>query len=278
MGTLFMVATPIGNLEDITLRALKVLREVDLIAAEDTRTTRALLTHHRIRNRLLSYNDHNMRTRTQQLLAVLERSDVALVSEAGTPGVSDPGHQLTIAALDAGVQVVAIPGASAVITALAASGLPMREFTFLGFLPRRAGDRRRVLTSLATEPRTLVVFESPHRLRRTLQDVRSILGDRRIAVCRELTKMFEEVFRGSVSEAADHFREPRGEFSLVIEGATGDGRTTADENDIRQQLQRLKADGVKAREAVAQIASSSGLPRRAVYRMWLEIGHGGPSR
>jgi len=277
MGTLFIVATPIGNLEDITLRALRVLSEADLIAAEDTRTTRALLTRHGIRNRLLSYNEHNMRARTPQLLSALEIGDIALVSEAGTPGVSDPGYQLLRAAVDAGFATVAVPGPSAVIAALAVSGLPMREFTFLGFVPRRAGDRRRALTAVATEPRTLVLFESPHRLRRTLADMRATLGDRRIAVCRELTKAFEEVFRGTISQALGHFSEPRGEFTLVIEGALTTTRPTADDDAVRQQLLGLKADGAKARDAVAQVASTFGLPKRSVYQLWLDLEHGGSS-
>ena len=171
MGTLFIVATPIGNLEDITLRAIRVLREVALIAAEDTRTTRILLRKHGITTRLISYNEHNMAVRTPKLLAVLESSDVALVSEAGTPGVSDPGHQIIVAALEAGFPVISIPGPSAVIAALTTSGLPMREFTFLGFLPRRSGERRRALSKLAAEPRTLVLFESPRRLVQTLNDM-----------------------------------------------------------------------------------------------------------
>lgn len=277
MSTLFIVATPIGNLEDITLRALRVLREVGLIAAEDTRTTRALLTHHGIRNRLLSYNEHNMRARTPQLLSALENGDVALVSEAGTPGVSDPGHQLLLAALDAGFAAVAVPGASAVITALAASGLPMREFTFIGFPPRRAGERLRFFAAVANEPRTLVFFESPHRLRRTLEDLRATLGDRRLAVCRELTKAYEEVFRGNVSDALAHFREPRGEFTLVIESATASAPVVKDEA-VQAELRRLKSEGVRAKDTVAQVASAFGLPKRTVYRLWLDLGLGGPSQ
>jgi 16S rRNA (cytidine1402-2'-O)-methyltransferase len=270
MGTLYVVATPIGNLEDVTLRALRILREVSLIAAEDTRSTRRLLTHHSIRTRLLSYNEHNMSARTPQLLGALEKGDIALVSDAGTPGVSDPGHQLIVAALQAGYAVVSIPGPSAVIAALTTSGLPMREFTFLGFLPRRSGERRRALTALAGEPRTLVFFEAPHRLRQTMDDIRSTLGERRMAVCRELTKVFEEVFRGSVSEALSHFAEPRGEFTLVIAGAAGDQPHASDES-VRRKLGEMRGQGRSARDAVKAVTAQTGRPHREVYALWLEL-------
>ncbi len=270
MNTLYLVATPIGNLEDITLRALRILREVSLIAAEDTRTTRKLLAHHGIRQRLISYNEHNMSTRTPRLLAALARGDVALASDAGTPGISDPGHELTFAAIAAGFDVVAIPGPSAIVTALAASGLPTREFTFLGFLPRRVGERRRLLTSVAAELRTLVAFEAPHRVRRTLEDMASAFGDRRIAVCRELTKAFEEVFRGTITEALAHFPEPRGEFTLVVEGAT-DNLVPVSEDVIREELRRLKTQGMRGRDAVRQVAQQLSLPHREVYQIWVGL-------
>jgi 16S rRNA (cytidine1402-2'-O)-methyltransferase len=278
MAFLYLVATPIGNLEDITLRALRILQDVSLVAAEDTRTTRKLLSHHGIRQRLVSYNEHSMRARTPQLLAALEGGDIAFASEAGTPGVSDPGYELTRATLEAGHEVVAIPGPSALLTALAASGLPMRGFIFVAFLPRRAGERRRALEALSVEQPTLVFFESPHRLRTTLEDVLSTLGDRRIAACRELTKLHEEVFRGTVSEALAHFAAPRGEFTLVVEGAqggTGHALLHPDaEASARKQLERLRAGGVKAREAVRTVAEANGLPHRDVYAMWLEARQG----
>jgi 16S rRNA (cytidine1402-2'-O)-methyltransferase len=270
MGTLFVVATPIGNLEDITLRALRVLREAALIAAEDTRTTRILLGKHGITTRLISYNEHNMAMRTPQILQALESGDVGLVSEAGTPGVSDPGHQLIVAALQAGLPVVSIPGPSAVIAALATSGLPMREFTFLGFLPRRSGERRRALSKLAGEPRTLVFFESPHRLRQTLEDISTTLGDRHMAVCRELTKAFEEVFRGSVSEALSHFADPRGEFTVVVEGAL-ETAARADEATIIRELKRRLGDGSSARDAASQVSADLSVPRRRVYELSLRL-------
>ncbi len=281
MGTLYLTATPIGNLEDITLRALRVLGEVSLVAAEDTRTTRKLLTHHGIpgtgpsgRARLVSYNEHNMKARTPQLMAALESGDVAFASEAGTPGVSDPGYELARAAIEAGHQVVAVPGASALLAALSASGLAMREFTFLGFLPRRSSERRKLFESLKDERRTVVAFESPHRVRAALEDLLATLGDRRIAACRELTKLHEEVFRGTVSEALAHFQEPRGEFTLVIEGAGVGARRAAPlpAHAAHDQLARLRAAGVKGREAARRVSAETGLPQRDVYRLWTELG------
>jgi 16S rRNA (cytidine1402-2'-O)-methyltransferase len=280
MPTLYVVATPIGNLEDITLRALRVLGQVSIIAAEDTRTTRKLLAHHGIRARLLSYNEHNKAARIPRLLAVLREGDLALVSEGGTPGISDPGLDLVTATLGAGFAVTPIPGPSAVTAALAVSGLPARHFAYLGFLPRRSGERRRLLASLRHDPRTIVAFESPHRLRRSLEDMRTELGDRRLAVCRELTKAFEEVFRGRVGEALERFPEPRGEFTLVIEGASPSARPEPVEGrageagppleEVRRELLRRKQAGEPARRVVADVAKRYGLPRRQAYRMWLE--------
>ncbi len=220
MPALYVVATPIGNLEDISLRALRLLREVRLVAAEDTRKTRRLFSTHSIRTPLTSYHEHSRRAKLDYLLDYLERDDLALVSEAGMPGLSDPGYELIVAAIERGISVVPIPGASAVITALVVSGLPTDQFIYVGFLPRRKGQRQRLLTSIAAEPRTIVAFETPHRLSDTLSDVEEILGDRRISICRELTKVHEEIFRGRISESREHFAEPRGELSLVIEGMT----------------------------------------------------------
>jgi 16S rRNA (cytidine1402-2'-O)-methyltransferase len=220
MPVLYVIATPIGNLEDISLRALRLLREVKLIAAEDTRTTRHLLNAHNIKTPLTSYHEHSKRAKLDYLLSYLEKEDLALVSEAGMPGLSDPGYELIIAVIERGIAVVPIPGASAVITALVVSGLPTDQFLYLGFLPRRKGQRQRLLSSIVDEPRTIVAFETPHRLREALGDIEDILGNRRLSVCRELTKVHEEIFRGRVSQAREHFTEPRGEFTLIIEGRT----------------------------------------------------------
>jgi len=220
MSVLYVVATPIGNLEDISLRALRLLQEVKLIAAEDTRSTRHLLSAHNIKTPLTSYHEHSKRAKLDYLLSYLEREDLALVSEAGMPGLSDPGYDLIVAAIERGVSVVPIPGASAVITALAVSGLPTDQFVYVGFLPRRKGQRQRILRSIVEESRTVVAFETPHRLSEALVDIEEILGNRRISVCRELTKVHEEIFRGRVSQAREYFIEPRGEFTLVVEGKT----------------------------------------------------------
>jgi 16S rRNA (cytidine1402-2'-O)-methyltransferase len=220
MPVLYVIATPIGNLEDISRRALRLLQEVKLIAAEDTRTTRRLLNAYNIKTPLISYHEHSKRAKLDYLLDYLEKEDLALVSEAGMPGLSDPGYELIIAAIEHGISVVPIPGASAVITALVVSGLPTDQFLYLGFLPRRKGQRQRLLNSIVDEPRTIVAFETPRRLREALSDIEETLGNRRISVCRELTKVHEEIFRGRVSQVREHFTEPRGEFSLVIEGKT----------------------------------------------------------
>jgi 16S rRNA (cytidine1402-2'-O)-methyltransferase len=220
MPILYVIATPIGNLDDISLRALRLLKEVKLIAAEDTRKTRYLLNAYNIKTSLTSYHEHSKRAKLDYLLDYLKKEDLALVSEAGMPGLSDPGYDLIVASIERGIPVVPIPGASAVITALVVSGLPTDQFLYVGFLPRRKGQRQRLLSSIVDESRTIVAFETPHRLREALSDIEEILGNRRLSVCRELTKVHEEIFRGRVSQAREHFVEPRGEFSLVIEGKT----------------------------------------------------------
>ncbi len=274
MPTLYLVATPIGNLEDITLRALRILREVTLIAAEDTRTTRKLLSHYDIHTPLTSYNDRNKRTKTSHIVEQLERGDVALVSEAGTPAISDPGQDLVTAAYAMGAQVVPVPGPSVVTAALAASGLPTRSFTYLGFLPRQPGARRRLLRSVATRPDTLVAFEAPHRIRDSLVDMQQELGERFVAVCRELTKLHEEIFRGSITEALAYFSEPRGEFTLVIAGAEPSKRTNSDtdvEASVREEMRRLKKRGAGAQEAISSLSRQYGLSRRRLYQLWLSL-------
>jgi 16S rRNA (cytidine1402-2'-O)-methyltransferase len=272
MGVLYVVATPIGNLEDVTLRALRLLREVPLIVAEDTRTIRKLLTHHGIPTpRLLSYTEQSRAARTPAILAALREGDAALVSEAGMPAISDPGVHLVEAAVAAGFRVVPVPGASALTTALAASALPARRVRYLGFLPRAAGERRRLLVEVAGAPETLVAFEAPHRVRQTLRDAYDALGDRRIAVCREMTKLHEEIFRGTLSEAVEHFAAPRGEFTLVIEGASDAEAAPVPAAEIDAALRRLKRRGALAREAVREVTAQTGAPRRQVYQRWLAL-------
>jgi 16S rRNA (cytidine1402-2'-O)-methyltransferase len=270
MAALYVVATPIGNLEDITLRALRVLGEVPLIAAEDTRKTRRLLGRYDVRTPLTSYHEHSEEAKLAYLLDWLSEKDLALVSEAGMPGLSDPGYRLITAAVERGITVVPIPGASVVATAVVVSGLPTHQFTYLGFLPRKKGERARLLRSIVPEPRTIVAFEAPHRLLATLNDLAEVLGDRRIAIGRELTKVHEEVFRGTVREAIDHFQHPRGEFTLVIEGCK-EANEPALTAEVEQELCRLYSQGVTAREAVSRLSLSTGLPRKVLYRAWLGI-------
>jgi 16S rRNA (cytidine1402-2'-O)-methyltransferase len=271
VGTLYVVGTPIGNLEDVSLRALRVLGEVGLIAAEDTRKTRKLLTHFKIETSLTSYHEHNKLTRLDELLSTLQHKDVALVSEAGMPGLSDPGYELIQAAIARGIPVVPVPGPSALITALVVSGLPTDSFLYLGFLPRRQKQRRQLLASVARERRTLVAFEAPHRLQASLADLKDVLGDRRIALARELTKLHEEVWRGSISQALAHFEDnpPRGEFTLVIEGAREE-RVTWDEERVREALAGLLAEGVERKEAVKVVSELAGWPKREVYKVALK--------
>ena len=275
MGTLFVVGTPIGNLEDLTPRAARVLGQVDLIAAEDTRVTRRLLAHLGIRTPLISYNENNRRERLPRLLEALASGDVALVTDAGMPGVSDPGTELVARAAEEGATVQAVPGASAVTTAIAVSGLPGNDFLFLGFLPRKHRERLARLREQADAPHTLVIFEAPHRALATLADIGEVFGNRRISVCRELTKLHEEVFRGTVSEAIAHFPSPRGEFVLVVEGnrePSVSGDPAAPQLTAAQdRLAELRTLGTPARDAVSQVSAGYGLPRNTVYRWWIDL-------
>ncbi|MBA7470133.1 Ribosomal RNA small subunit methyltransferase I [subsurface metagenome] len=270
MPTLYVVATPIGNLDDISLRALRTLREVQLIAAEDTRKTKRLLTTYDIKTPVTSYHEHNKWTKLGYILNRLEGEDVALVSNAGMPGISDPGYELIVAANQRGISVVPIPGPSVVITALVISGLPTDRFSYIGFLPRKVGARRRLLESIADEQGTIVALESPHRLIAALNDILLVLGDRRVAVCRELTKIYEEVFRGTISQAIEHFTEPRGEFTLVIEGKKERDKPQLTE-DIERQLHHMRLSGVAAKEAIAKVAGETGLSKKELYRAWLRL-------
>lgn len=279
IGTLYLIATPIGNLEDITLRALRLLREVPLIAAEDTRHTHKLLRHYDIATRSTSYHEHNKQARRPVLLAALAEGDVALVSDAGTPGINDPGFELVTAAIEAGFPVVPIPGPSAPIAALVVSGLPSVHWAYLGYLPARSKERQRLLERWRTVEATLVCFETPHRLQAALEDLRSVLGDRRIAVARELTKLHEQWVRGRIGEAILHFQTtaPRGEFTLVIAGYDPSldeppvARTVAWQVLARQQLLALRAAGVGGSTAARQVARELNVARGEVYKLWTEL-------
>jgi 16S rRNA (cytidine1402-2'-O)-methyltransferase len=266
MGTLHLVATPIGNLEDVTLRSVRVLREADLVLAEDTRRTRKLLDRCAIPARPLSLHAHNEAARVAKALDVLsEGGSVALVSDAGTPLISDPGERLVAAAIAADHRVVPVPGASAVLAALSVAGLPLTPFAFLGFLPRKAGARRVLLESYRGRPETLVFFESPQRISSALRDLAETLGDRPACVARELTKLHEEVVRGSLGELAEGFDGGvRGEVTIVVGGASAaeGARDVADLDDaIRERI----AAGRSSREIAAELARDAGLSRREVY-------------
>ncbi|MDD3653190.1 MAG: 16S rRNA (cytidine(1402)-2'-O)-methyltransferase [Desulfotomaculaceae bacterium] len=272
-GRLYLCATPIGNLEDITLRALRVLREVDLIAAEDTRHTRKLLSHYDIHTPLTSYHEHNRKKKGEYLLELLATGkQIALVSDAGMPGVSDPGSELVIPALEKNVKVIPVPGPSAVITALVISGLPTEAFVFEGFLPSSQKARWDKLTSLRSEQRTIVFYEAPHRLKATLADIREVAGNRRMAVARELTKRYEEVVRGTVDEVVAYFREkePRGEFCLVLDGNKVVTELLDETNrpalEPVEHVAIFEAEGVSMKEAIRQVARLHRLPKKEVYR------------
>lgn len=273
-GILYVVATPIGNLEDITLRALRILRdEVSAIACEDTRQTQKLLSHYEIRKPLISYHEHNELSRTGELLAMLERGEsLALVSDAGTPLVSDPGYRVVKAAIDSGVSVVPIPGASALLAALAASGLATDSFLFLGFLPAKSTQRRKRLTSLAGESATLVFYESPHRILETLQDIAELLGERRMVLTRELTKLHEEFLRGTAQEIQEQLAA-RGTVKGEITFAVERGQTVSAElTDPAEEVKKLATAGVPRMEAIKAVAKRLGLPKREVYQAVEEQG------
>ena len=278
MPTLYVIGTPIGNLEDITVRAARILSAVPLVAAEDTRVTRRLLNHVDANPRLLSCNEHNWTRRLSTITDALDSGDVALVTDAGSPGISDPGAGLVAAVSQAGYDVVSVPGVSAVSTALSVSGFAADRFTFLGFLPRRRSDRTATLTEAATLGQTLVIFEAPHRLKATLSDIADALHNPPLAVCRELTKLHEEIWRGPASDALDHFAEPRGEFTIVVGPTDPDGPSPSDSQPeitvaaAREALSERRTAGMKGREAVAEVVAATGLSRRTVYALWVETG------
>jgi 16S rRNA (cytidine1402-2'-O)-methyltransferase len=274
-GCLYLVATPIGNLEDISLRALRVLKEADFIACEDTRQTMKLLSHYDIHTRLESYHEHNELTRAPELIIELEQgAKIALVSDAGTPVISDPGHRLVGLCLRHGIPVVPLPGPSALVAALAASGLATDEFVFLGFLPSRAGERRKALRALAAEPRTLVLYEAPHRLVDTLEDALEILGNKPVVVAREITKLHEEFLRGHLEDVIAQLRKkpPRGEITLLLGPDDGEARHASPQGAVpmAQRIEEVMRErGVEQKAALKLVARERGLTRREAYKAWL---------
>ncbi len=273
-GALYIVATPIGNLEDITLRALRVLKEVDLIAAEDTRHTRQLLNHFDIHKPLISYHDFNRRMREESLLKDLrEGKSIALVTDAGTPGISDPGEDLVRKAVEESSPLVPVPGPSALVTALSVSGLATGIFSFYGFLPAKAHARRAFLESLRERNETVVFYESPRRIRSFLEDLREILGDRRAVVVRELTKIYEEIYRGTITDVLNRLRpaEVKGEVTVVVEGSASQ-RKKAGPEEIEEALNHYYREvGLTWKESVVRVSEEMGLPRREVYQESIRI-------
>jgi 16S rRNA (cytidine1402-2'-O)-methyltransferase len=269
MGTLFLVATPIGNLEDMSPRAIRILREAKLIAAEDTRHTRQLLTHFDIHTPLTSYFEHNKLAKVDTILSALNLGDVALVSDAGTPAINDPGYELVKAALGTGYPVSPVPGPSAPVAALAASGLPTDSFLYLGYLPRKSSERKEFVKQAADLPYTLVFLETPHRLLDALDDLLSVLGDRPMAAARELTKLHEEFVRGKISEVKEHFisNEPRGEFTLVIAGVEQTPAEIWTEEKLLTEIKLALKSKRSSKEISTELAIKSGWNKREIYRM-----------
>ena len=273
MGTLYLVATPIGNLEDITARALRILTEVSLIAAEDTRRTRKLLHQYAIQTPLTSYHEHNKIKKLADVLTALDQGDVALVSDAGTPALNDPGYELVRAAIEAGYPVSPVPGASAPIAALVVSGLPTDTFLYLGYLPRKRQARRRALAGLEDLPYTLIFLEAPHRLLAALEDIAAALGERQLAIARELTKLHEEIFRGLPGAAHTHFslHPPKGEITLVISGKHPETGRVWDEAQVRAVLKKHLQTGSPPSQIAKEVAGVSGWDRREVYRLLADL-------
>jgi 16S rRNA (cytidine1402-2'-O)-methyltransferase len=267
VGTLYLVATPIGNLEDMSLRAIRILREAALIAAEDTRHTGKMLKHFEIDTPLTSYFEYNKLDKLDFILEKLAGGDVALVSDAGTPAINDPGYELVKAALAAGLDVVPIPGPSAPIAALTVSGLPTDAFLYLGYLPHKTSERHKRLAEILDQPYTLVFLESPYRIVESLEDILSILGDRRVCVAREMTKMFEEYWRGNASGALEYFKSqpPRGEFTLVVEGRKSDETVVWTDDQMRAVVERELKTENSAKEISTRLAEISGWSKRQIY-------------
>ena len=268
-GVLYVVATPIGNLGDLSERAAETLRNVSLIAAEDTRVTRKLLTRIGAHPRVVSYHENSPATRLREILAALDSGDVALVTDAGTPALSDPGAELVAAVAAEGRSVAAVPGPSAVAAALSIAGMAADRFLYLGFLPRQLSRRVETLRGASGEPGPLVILEAPHRVSATLETIADLFPNRAVAVCRELTKLFEEVYRGDAAGALEYFREPRGEFVIVVEGA-GKTRQTLPDEQLTSAIQAARSSGLTGRTLVDAVVESTGASRSRVYRLTLK--------
>ncbi len=277
-GTLYLCATPIGNLEDITLRVLRVLEEADLIAAEDTRNSIKLLNHFNIKTPMTSYHEHNKIEKAYQLAEKMRQGqNIALITDAGTPGISDPGEELVRICQESGISVTSLPGASACITALTMSGLPTRRFAFEGFLPREKKERATILSSLGQETRTIILYEAPHHLKKTLEELLKALGDRRLTLCRELTKKYETAFATTISGAVSYYSKegPRGEFVLVIEGKSQQEIAKEQQESwelvpLEEHMAHYEQQGMGRKEAMKLVAKDRGISKREVYGQLLE--------
>ncbi len=280
-GILYLCATPIGNLEDITIRVLRTLRTVDCIAAEDTRVTRKILAKYNIQNKLISYNEHNRKTKEPIIVDLLKEGKcIALTSDAGTPGISDPGAGLVSAAIRAGIRVESLPGPAAFLVALTGSGFNTDSFVFAGFLPRRKQKREELIRDLKSQRRTIIIYEAPHRLLQMLHEIKTLMGDRQVALCRELTKKFEEVIRGPVSELIEAVKDKpaRGEYTVIIEGAGDDqvqhgalGTKINSAEEIKDMLKHYLCQGLSKKDAVREVAEKSSLKKKEIYALSLEL-------
>ena len=270
MSTLYVVATPIGNLSDISQRATEILSTVSTVAAEDTRVSRKLLNHIGVSPRLESLHEHTSPERLQALVEQLELGDMAVVSDAGTPGISDPGSALVAAAVEAGHDVIPLPGPSAIVSALSITGWSFDRFLFLGFLPRKKNEQLATLESASQEPGPVVAYESPHRIKATLENINNTFADRQLVICRELTKFYEETFRGTAAEAILHFNtQPKGEFVVVIQGAGKSANTELSDDEISEVLVNLKENGLSGRTLVERAVEITRAPKNRIYQLSL---------
>ena len=272
MSTLYVIGTPIGNLEDITLRALRILSEVDLIVAEDTRVTSKLLRKYEIKSIIESYSNKDIKYKTKKFIGYLEKHDLALVTDAGTPAISDPGKDLVDQAITHGFKVVSIPGPSSLTASASISGLDLSNFLYLGFLPNKSVARRKTLLTVVNSKIPLIIFESPHRLKNCLEDMKDILGDRLVVICRELTKIHEEIFRGNITDAQKYFLKPIGEFTIIIQNQVDDIGENIDQNVLKlaeELIIKLKRKGLTSKDVIPYLSRLSNIPRKTLYSKWL---------
>ena len=274
MSTLYVIATPIGNLEDITFRALRILAEVDVIVAEDTRVTSKLLRKYEIKSAIESYSNKDIKYKTAKFLGYLENHDLALVTDAGTPAISDPGKDLVDQAITHGFKVVSVPGPSSLTASASISGLELSHFLYLGFLPNKSVARRKTLLAVVNLNYPLIIFESPHRLGNCLEDMKNVLGDRQVVICRELTKLHEEIFRGDITQAQQYFANPIGEFTIIIRNEVDDIVKNIDQNTLNlaeELMIKLKQRGLTSKDVIPYLSKLSKIPRKTLYARWSDL-------